>query len=332
MFLRSLKLKNYRKFREEIIEFPEGIIAVIGPNGAGKSSILEAIGWTLYGNAMARTDKLEVKSQNASEEEGCEAELVFDFGDHSYKIFRELKGKNAISNALAYVDGSIDPIAERDSGVNQYIESLLGMDYGTFIKTVYAKQKELAAFSILRAEDRKKVIRRMLNIDRIDLAVTKIRSDERDKQKFIEGIQTSLEDLDKLEQEKNDIINQQKKINKDVNDRALTLKTIAEDRDKIKKDKDHQEQKFKIFNSFNKDSSRFDTQKSSLDRRLKELLKELGELKQKKESLEKIESKEQEYLKTKKDKEDQETLRLQYQEKVALIKRIKENNDDMAQR
>lgn len=315
-----------------MIEFPEGIIGVIGPNGAGKSSILEAIGWILYGNVMARTDKLEVKSQNASEEENCEAELIFDFGDHSYKIVRELKGKSAISNALAYIDGDKDPVAERDSGVNQYIENLLGMDYATFIRTVYAKQKELAAFSALRSEDRKKVIRRMLNVDRIDLAVTNVRTDEREKQKFIEGIQTSLEDLDKLEQARNDIVSQQKKINRDVDDYTVLLKTISDEREEIKKDKDNQEQKFKTFNSFSKDISRLDTQKASQDSRLKESLKELEELKRKKGSLEKIEPKELEYSKAKKDKEEQETLRLQYQEKVSLGKSIKENKDDMVER
>lgn len=325
-------MKNYRKFRDEIIEFPEGIIGIIGPNGVGKSSILEAIGWILYGNAMARTDKIEVKSQNASEDESCKAELVFDFGDRSYKIVRELKGKNAVSNALAYIDGNEDPVAERDSGVNQYIESLLGMDYVTFLRTVYAKQKDLAALSILPPEARKKVIRRMLNIDRIDLAITQIRSDKREKEKFIEGIQTSLEDLDKLEQAKGDIINQQKNINKDISNHTLVLKSITEDREKIKKDKDNQEQKYKIFNALNKDFSRFETQKSAQDRKLKDLFKELEELKQKKESLEKIEPKEEEYLKTKKEKEGQETLRLQYQEKISLRKNIKENKDDMEER
>jgi len=181
MFLRALKLKNYRKFREESIEFPEGIIGIVGSNGVGKSTILEAIGWALYGNVIARTDKQEVKSQNAADKDDCTTELEFDLSGHSYKIVREIKGKSAISNALIYVDGSNSPEAHRDSGVNEYVEKLLGMDYVTFLRTVYAKQKDLAALSTLRPEERKKVIRRMLNIDRIDLAIVQIRSDKRSK-------------------------------------------------------------------------------------------------------------------------------------------------------
>ncbi|MDD5477646.1 MAG: SMC family ATPase [Candidatus Omnitrophica bacterium] len=329
MFLRSLKLRNYRKFRDEPIEFPEGIIGIIGPNGAGKSSILEAIGWALYGNQLTRSDKSEVKSQNAALEEDCEVELIFDLGGHSYKVLRQLKGRNSISNALAFIDGNIEPVAERDSGVNQYIELLLGMDYVTFLRTIYAKQKDLAALSSLAPEARKKVIRRMLNIDRIDSAVTQIRVDTRDKQRFVEGIQSSLENIEELEVDKKELEGQQSSINKNIGVFTTELNIIKDERQKLRKEKEDQEAKYKTYNQFSSDVSRLSTQITSLKRKLSDSEKDLEELKKNKETLDKLEPKEKEYLKVKEDKSAQETLRLKFQEKLAFEKNWKEMKEEI---
>ena len=57
MIIQNLKLENYRRFVKLDLEFPENIIGIIGNNGSGKSTIIEAIGWILYGNAIARTEK-----------------------------------------------------------------------------------------------------------------------------------------------------------------------------------------------------------------------------------------------------------------------------------
>jgi len=50
MYLKRLKLKNYRLFSETNISFNEGINVLIGKNSSGKSSILEAIDFLLSTN------------------------------------------------------------------------------------------------------------------------------------------------------------------------------------------------------------------------------------------------------------------------------------------
>jgi len=50
MYLKRLKLKNYRLFSETDISFNEGINVLIGKNSSGKSSILEAIDFLLSTN------------------------------------------------------------------------------------------------------------------------------------------------------------------------------------------------------------------------------------------------------------------------------------------
>ena len=40
MILKTLVLRNYRKFKQIVVEFPDGVTGVIGLNGAGKSTSL----------------------------------------------------------------------------------------------------------------------------------------------------------------------------------------------------------------------------------------------------------------------------------------------------
>ena len=332
MFLRTFRLKNYRKFRYEALEFPEGVIGIIGPNGSGKSTILEAVGWALYGNVMARTDKHEVKSQNAGESDDCTVELEFDMSGHSYKIVRVIKGKSAVSNALLYVDGNDEPEAERDSGVNEYIEKLLGMDYVTFLKTVYARQKDLAALSTLRPEERKKVIRRMLNIDRIDLAVARIRGEKRDKEEYIKGVEISLVDMEVLKKEKTEIVGEQKKKAQRIMELTAISEATAKEASTLKKEKEAQDKKYKIFNDLNKQLAKCSEQQTSWKERHEAAQKDRKELEQKKKKLEEILPQEQEYTRIKSEKERQEALRLTYQTKVKLKESISEMKEDIKAR
>ena len=54
MLLESIKLENFRQFRDEYIEFAQGtdgknVTIIIGDNGAGKTTFAQAFFWCLYG-------------------------------------------------------------------------------------------------------------------------------------------------------------------------------------------------------------------------------------------------------------------------------------------
>jgi predicted ATP-dependent endonuclease of OLD family len=49
MILVSLSMKNFKQYRDETIEFREGLIGIIGKNGAGKSTLFDAVLLALYG-------------------------------------------------------------------------------------------------------------------------------------------------------------------------------------------------------------------------------------------------------------------------------------------
>jgi exonuclease SbcC len=200
MILHSLRLHNFRRFRRAEIEFPENVIGLLGRNGAGKSTLLEAIAWALYGSRAARTDKFQIRSQFADEREICEVELTFKLRDETFRVRRQL-GKNAAVEAALYRGDSLAPAAVRDSGVNQEIEKLLGLDHRAFEASIFAKQKELAALSDLQDEQRRKIVSRLINLEAVDRARQKVLSDANEKRKFLEGAQTAQIDIPALEQQ-----------------------------------------------------------------------------------------------------------------------------------
>ncbi len=199
MILKRIKVENYRRFQSLELEFPENVIGIIGKNGAGKSSLLEAVGWALYGTRAARTDKLEIRSQFSGEASAAGVELEFVYGDREYRVVRRIKGKNAVAEAAVYVSTATAPEAVQERGVNEYIENLLKLDHRSFLASVFARQKELAALSGMQPEERRRTINRLIGIDAIDDSRERVRRDRNEQQKYLEGMRHSLLDPEALQ-------------------------------------------------------------------------------------------------------------------------------------
>lgn len=200
MVLKSLELRNFRRFRTLLLEFPENLQGLIGANGAGKSTIIEAIAWALYGNRAARGTKLDIRTQDLPPREMCSVNLIFELGGLHYRVERQLRGKNAVAEAAIYNQGGGDPLAESESGVNDYVAKIVGLDYRSFFASIFARQKDLAALGDMRPEERKVAINRLINIDAIDRARKEAQRLRTDKENQLRGMQSVVKDTGELEQ------------------------------------------------------------------------------------------------------------------------------------
>ncbi|MDI6800220.1 MAG: SMC family ATPase [Actinomycetota bacterium] len=178
MKLISLSLKNYRGYEAALIEFPEGLIGIVGVNGAGKSSLIEAIGWALYGTDAARTAKEQIKRQGAAPSDITQVILEFELDGNHFQVVREMKGAGLTSDAAIHVNKK--PMARGTNASLEYITKTLRMDREAFFTSFFAKQKELNALSDLQAAQRKMRVIKMLGIDDIDRALDMLRADLRD--------------------------------------------------------------------------------------------------------------------------------------------------------
>jgi len=201
MILQSLRLRNFRRFQHLFLEFPENVIGIIGRNGAGKSTLLEAIAWALYGSRAARTEKSLLRRQAAGAAEPCEVELTFTLAGTDYRVLRLMRGANHAVEAALYRAGLSEPVAVRENEVSNEIERILGLDRKSFEASIFAKQKELAALSNLRDEERRKLISRLLNLDAIDAARKRAMQEANDKRHFVEGSRLHQDDLEALQQQ-----------------------------------------------------------------------------------------------------------------------------------
>jgi exonuclease SbcC len=216
----SLELTNYRRFKEANIDFPEGVIGILGLNGVGKSTIIEAIAWVLYGNEakIVRTGKEDLKRYGAATSDEVAVKLDFELEGDKYTVLRRMKGKNFQTNAEVTINGK--SAATSTKSVTSLIEDKLGMDYQAFYTSVFAKQKELNALSVLDPSKRKKLILRMLSIDSIDKAIISVRGDKRDTSTKLDVLRSELVEPDgtpKLE-----------KFKKEVQDLEVVIKSAAE--------------------------------------------------------------------------------------------------------
>lgn len=172
MILSSLHLENFKKYTAYDIEFGEGLVGIIGKNGSGKSSIFEAILFALYGEAKTRGNKELLRNANAGEKEAVIVELAFEFEGVEYKIVREFRGKTMSANAKLYKNQELTTTGAKE--VTNAIVKLTKMSKEAFMHTLFASQKELTSLSTLKNEERKRMIRKLLGLEKIDFIETSL--------------------------------------------------------------------------------------------------------------------------------------------------------------
>jgi len=159
MIINKLILRNFKRFENETIEFPEGVMGLIGENGAGKSSIIEGIIFALYGVKEIPTDYVPTRGSNKK----AEVTLFFSIEGKEYEIFRTIKGKT--HNATLYLNA--EPVSEGVNAVQEQIGNLIGMSYTDFKNTIYAAQGDLKSILESSPTDRKRWFMKVIGIDNI---------------------------------------------------------------------------------------------------------------------------------------------------------------------
>ncbi|HEX2042347.1 MAG TPA: SMC family ATPase [Acidimicrobiales bacterium] len=199
MRLTRLYLRNYRVYEEPAdLELPPGLVGIYGPNGGGKSTLVEGIRFALYGRSRTANEELRTSGINAD----AVAEVEFEHEGHQYLVRRVVTGVNATVRASAHADGY--QVAEGARDTTRYVHSVLGMDDAAFRASVFAEQKQLAAFSSQPPHERKRLVLQLLGITPLDAARDNARRDARAAEAQHERLRAMLPDLDQLRRQAED--------------------------------------------------------------------------------------------------------------------------------
>jgi exonuclease SbcC len=194
MIIRVVNMKNFLSHGDSSIPL-EGIRlgAISGPNGHGKISIIDAILWSLFGEARVRSASDLVKLGQTE----MSVELSFNLGDTTYRVQRSWTAKGGGKSNLAFE--SISPaggvtllngssIRETEEKIRQ----VLRMDHNTLVNSAFLLQGEADQFSKADPAKRKEVLSTILGLDLYSQCADQVREEGRDLKRSVEERQTVL--------------------------------------------------------------------------------------------------------------------------------------------
>ncbi|OYT66558.1 hypothetical protein B6V00_03325 [ANME-1 cluster archaeon ex4572_4] len=336
MILKTLALRNYRKYKDANLEFPDGVLGIVGLNGVGKTTLVEAVGWALFGHHAARTTKELIKREGASPHEVCSVALEFELEGDSYKVVRKMAGRNLVPKASLVVNGRLE--TNNPDTVTKVVEERMGMDYKSFFTSVFARQKELNALSSMKAAERKRLVLRMLGIEQVEKGVQAVREDRRGREKKVEGLKAATVDREGRVKAKV-LVGEREELEK-AKERLLPLlkKTeaagVAKERE-LAEAKQELEAATRKYEKFVALSSELTERRSVLENtreRRGEKERELEGLAEKRRRLEGLEGKEEEYFRLGARKEWLDAVREEYRRKQELLKSERKTRQEITRR
>ncbi len=167
-----LQMHGFGSFREETTIDFSGIdyFALVGPTGNGKSTVLDAIGFALFGKVPRHDDKTVTRNIVSLGALEARVALDFDVGRAHYTVTRVVTlGKSTPKHQVRlerlHDDGTAESLAAQVREADAAVVALLGLPFDDFTRCVVLPQGEFARFLTDEPRDRRSLLVRLLNLD-----------------------------------------------------------------------------------------------------------------------------------------------------------------------
>ncbi|MCK4264869.1 SMC family ATPase [Candidatus Babeliales bacterium] len=218
----KLELKNFLSYGDfvQTIDFKDyPLICLSGRNGHGKSALLDALTWGIWGQARKLSGK--AKAEEDLLRIGTSQMLVsleFEFNGKKYRVRREFYktyGKNITNlDFECFSDNHFISLTDKTIRATQKkIETLLNLDFDTFVNSAFLRQGGSNEFSKKTPKERKDILGTILGLGRFDLLKQKA-------QEYAKKFQDEAKLLNSLQHQAKEELEREKIIISDV----VTLK------------------------------------------------------------------------------------------------------------
>jgi exonuclease SbcC len=161
-----LRIAGFLSYRDPVeLDFHAFDLACIsGHNGAGKSSLLDAITWSLFGEARGKSS--DIINLNA-DVKAAEVALTFQHEGNTYRVQRTLpRNKSTVLEFQIQNGDEWRPLTEKTTRDTQArIEQTLRLDYETFVNASFFLQGKADQFTQQNATRRKEVLSNILGLE-----------------------------------------------------------------------------------------------------------------------------------------------------------------------
>ncbi|MGE5776180.1 MAG: AAA family ATPase, partial [Chloroflexota bacterium] len=162
----QLRISGFLSYHDPVeLDFSGFDFACIsGANGAGKSSLLDAITWSLFGEARGKSSEVIHLHQ---EVKAAEVALTFQHEENTYRIQRTLpRNKNTLLEFQVHTQNGWKPLTEKTTRETQArIEQTLHLDFDTFVNASFFLQGRADQFTQQNASRRKEVLSNILGLE-----------------------------------------------------------------------------------------------------------------------------------------------------------------------
>ena len=265
MKLLKLRIMNLNSFRSEIeLDFESkplngtSLIAITGPTGAGKTTLLDALCVALYNKTPRLSGKGNKNPGNLLSQGKIDghAEVLFEAAGNRYlaewRVKRSSKGVLKPAEVTLYDENTGDLISDRlssrgdshdasEMSVSKVVESILGLDFDAFNRSVMLAQGDFAAFLKAEPEKRRAILEATTGIAVYDRLKQMLDEKVNDTERTYNQLEGAIDAIPVVTDD------ELKRAREDLEEQKVKTQSLQEKRDKISEERKNEEERSRLF-------------------------------------------------------------------------------------
>jgi len=164
MKLELLRLRNFGCLKQQDYDLSDGVNLIFGPNFSGKSTLVNAIFFSLTGQAIV--PRVDIKNISSPKSSSGTAGLQFVIDDKRYMLFR---GTRKRCQLREQIDGEWNIILdeERVTVTEAALKERFGFMHERFALTTFLREGEINEFLVKQPATRRDILYTLLGIDQL---------------------------------------------------------------------------------------------------------------------------------------------------------------------